>query len=233
MNFWLDRALDGALLQLYWLGSVREMRPRLHFNVPKYRNTQIYVYEIFIHQCIHFFKLPNISTSPRNRVSVRLLWVDCIDGDEINTDSQSKHPASGDAVHTTWKLPVYLRPHFIHPRIKHSSAPAEVRQAAICHGLCPVLCLVFLVAAELWIMTAVGRSDAVWQPRRARLPGWSLCLNLRSEILNSSRKEQWSWCTGGWTGIWERSTVKTPNWLFYNSVFLWGLREMQQCSRCQ
>lgn len=88
----------------------------------------------------------------------------------------------------------------MHPRIKHSSAPAEGREAAICHGLCPVLCLVSLDAAKLWIMTPVGRWDAVWQPCWAPLPGRSQCLNLRPEILNfrehSAEKEQWSWSPG-------------------------------------
>lgn len=116
--------------------------------------------------------------------------------------------------------------------------PAEGREAAICHGLCPVLCLVSLVAAVLWIMTPVGRWDAVWQPCWARLPGRSGCLNIRLEMLNFSSKEQWSWSPGG-EEIWNRSTVKTPNWLFYYSIFLWGLRKhqttewVQQCRRCQ
>lgn len=37
-----------------------------------------------------------------------------------------------------------------------SFVPGEGREAAICHGLCPVLCSVSVVAAKLWIMTLVG-----------------------------------------------------------------------------
>lgn len=84
----------------------------------------------------------------------------------------------------------------VHPRIKHSSAPAEGREAAICHGLCPVLCLVSVVAAELWIMTPVGRWEAVWQPCLAPLPGRSPRLSLHPQILNFGSKEQWSWSPG-------------------------------------
>ncbi|KAI9527294.1 hypothetical protein NQZ68_032165 [Dissostichus eleginoides] len=65
----------------------------------------------------------------------------------------------------------------------------EGREAAICHGLCPVLCLVSLLAAELWIMTPVGG----WAP----LPGRSRCLKLLLEICNFNSKEQWSRSPGG------------------------------------
>ena len=59
--------------------------------------------------------------------------------------------------HESLKIASIFRVCVRHPRIKHSSVPAEGREAAICHGLCPVLCLVSLVAAVLWIMTPVGR----------------------------------------------------------------------------
>lgn len=65
--------------------------------------------------------------------------------------------------------------------------PAEGRHAAICHGLCPVARLVFLVAAALWIMTPVGRRDAVWQPCwGTRLPGRSRCLDLNFKSSTSA-----------------------------------------------
>lgn len=77
----------------------------------------------------------------------------------------------------------------MHPRIEYSSAPTEGRHAAICHGLCPVPCLVFLVAAVLCIMAPVGRWDAVRQHCWAPLPKRSRCLKLHPEILDFSSTE--------------------------------------------